>query len=78
MHLKGSYELISCRMSQRTDHYMPASLLRSQFDILEEPGEDEPTITVSIEDPVNVIIHTILKELGDCGFSILADFKCTP
>jgi carbohydrate kinase (thermoresistant glucokinase family) len=36
--LKGSYELISERLQKRKGHYMPASLLQSQFDILEMPA----------------------------------------
>jgi len=39
LYLKGSYDLIHKRMASRSDHYMPTSLLKSQFDILEEPTE---------------------------------------
>lgn len=35
--LKGSYELILARMQQRKDHFMPETLLGSQFEALEEP-----------------------------------------
>ncbi len=35
--LQGSFELIKNRMDQRADHFMPAQLLRSQFDTLEIP-----------------------------------------
>jgi 6-phosphogluconate dehydrogenase len=35
--LKGNYETILGRMEKRADHYMPTSLLQSQFDILEVP-----------------------------------------
>src|SRR5262245_28734087 len=41
VHLKGDYELIAARIRSRTDHFMPASLLQSQFDTLEEPTPDE-------------------------------------
>ena len=44
--LDGSFELIAARMRERTNHYMPESLLRSQFDALERP---EDAITISIE-----------------------------
>lgn len=37
VYLKGSFELIEERMKQRADHFMPAGLLQSQFDTLEEP-----------------------------------------
>jgi gluconokinase len=39
VHLKGSFELIESRLKARRGHYMPATLLRSQFATLEEPGE---------------------------------------
>ena len=44
--LDGSFELIAARMRERPNHYMPESLLRSQFDALERPEE---AITISIE-----------------------------
>ena len=44
--LEGSFELIAARMRARTGHYMPESLLRSQFDALERP---EDAIMISIE-----------------------------
>ena len=34
------------RLAGRTGHYMPASLLDSQLDALEPPGEDEAAFTV--------------------------------
>jgi gluconokinase len=37
VHLKGDFELIESRLKQRQGHYMPASLLRSQFETLEQP-----------------------------------------
>ena len=64
IHLKGSYELISQRMAERTDHYMPVSLLTSQFSALEEPGEDELAITMSIEGSVDDIVQSILRYLN--------------
>lgn len=36
--LHGSYDLILKRMQQRTGHFMPATLLQSQFDLLEIPS----------------------------------------
>ncbi len=42
--LKGSHALIAERLKQRRGHFMPASLLASQFAALEAPGPDEPVI----------------------------------
>ena len=37
IHITGSFDLIESRMKQRSDHFMPDSLLRSQFETLEKP-----------------------------------------
>jgi gluconokinase len=37
VYLKGSFDLIWSRISQRKDHYMKPQMLRSQFEALEEP-----------------------------------------
>jgi gluconokinase len=39
VYLKGSFELLSARLGHRTGHFMPASLLQSQLDELEEPKD---------------------------------------
>lgn len=52
VHLHGSPALLAQRLSGRTGHYMPASLLQSQLDTLEPPGADEGAITLDIgQDP---------------------------
>lgn len=38
--IKGSFELISSRLEQRDEHFMPHSLLRSQFESLEPLPND--------------------------------------
>jgi gluconate kinase len=35
-------------MVQRQHRYMPPSLLRSQFETLEEPGEDEHPVIITL------------------------------
>ena len=44
IYIKGSEALIAARVAARHHEYMPASLLRSQFDTLQEPTPDEPGI----------------------------------
>ncbi|XP_074525522.1 putative gluconokinase [Halichoeres trimaculatus] len=46
--LYGDYELIHQRMVARVSHYMKADLLRSQFDDLEPPLEEENVLTLDI------------------------------
>lgn len=60
IHLKGSKQLIAERMAQRNDHFMPESLLDSQFETLEEPKE---AVTVSIDDRPESIVNKILRQL---------------
>ena len=46
--LKDDEHLIQARIVQRQHHYMPPALLRSQFETLEEPGEDEHPVVVTV------------------------------
>ncbi|WP_115787901.1 gluconokinase [Arthrobacter silvisoli] len=46
--LQGSRDKISDRLASRHGHFMPPSLLESQFDALEEPGADENHISLSV------------------------------
>ena len=39
VHLSGTYGQIESRLQQRQGHYMAPSLLKSQFDTLESPGD---------------------------------------
>ena len=64
VYLKGTPELIASRMSRRESHFMPVSLLESQLATLEEPGEDEHPIVVSIEPPPEQIVDEIIAKLG--------------
>jgi carbohydrate kinase (thermoresistant glucokinase family) len=60
IYLKGDRELIGRRIAARHEHFMPASLLQSQFDALEEPGPDENPIVVSIEPrPREIVAQTM-------------------
>jgi gluconokinase len=49
VYLKGDEALIARRISTRHEHFMPPTLLHSQFEALEEPGPDENPIIVSVE-----------------------------
>ncbi|RII18809.1 Thermoresistant gluconokinase [Streptomyces sp. YIM 130001] len=48
VHLHGSRELISARQSARTDHFMPSSLIDSQFATLEPLEADEAGVRVDV------------------------------
>lgn len=63
VYLKGSRELIGERMAQRQHHFMPPSLLASQFATLEEPGPDEQPLVVPVELAKDAIVEQVLEEL---------------
>ena len=48
VHFSGERELILDRMLRRQGHFMPATLLDSQFATLEPLGDDEKHITIDI------------------------------
>ena len=63
--LEGSFELIRGRMSQRKGHFMPESLLRSQFDALDSPEGEPNTVTVSIEPPPEAVAEAAAAALRE-------------
>lgn len=63
IYLKGDKDLIGRRMATRHEHFMPPSLLESQFEALEEPGADEHPIVMSIEPRPREIVAQILEVL---------------
>lgn len=62
--LKGDRELIARRLAARDGHFMPPSLLDSQFAALEEPGDDEHPIVVSIAPHPREIVETIVAKVN--------------
>jgi gluconokinase len=63
VYLKGDEALIARRIATRHEHFMPPSLLHSQFEALEEPGPDEKPIVVSIEPRPQQIVMQIFTAL---------------
>lgn len=62
VHLAGDKALIAERMAARSGHYMPTSLLDSQFAALEAPGPAE-AITLDIAAPLEQLIEAALVAL---------------
>lgn len=58
--LCGDFDVIEKRMKLRTDHFMPAALLASQFETLEVPTG---AITVDIHDEPDKIVDAIILRL---------------
>ena len=62
--LKGDFELIEQRLSQRVGHYMQPGLLTSQFEALEIPQHDETdVICLPIIEPVADLVNQALFDL---------------
>ncbi len=65
--LKGGEHAIRDRIARRQHRYMPPSLLRSQFEALEEPGEDEHPVTVVVHGSVGETVTELLRLLAAPG-----------
>lgn len=59
--LVGSMELIASRLKKRSDHFMPASLLQSQFDTFEK---ETSAITIDVDQSIENILLEIQKRLN--------------
>ena len=67
--LDGSFNLIQDRLNKRSAHFMPSSLLKSQFDILDKPLE---AIKVDVILSPKEMVNQIKKELmGKSEFGII-------
>lgn len=64
VHLHGSMDLIAERMTARAGHFMPTSLLPSQFATLEPLEPSENGITLDISQTPDQLIHTILSTIN--------------
>ncbi len=65
VHLAGTKQLITARMAARTGHFMPTTLIDSQFDALEAPTPDERPITIDINASLEAIVSAIAAELEE-------------
>jgi gluconokinase len=59
-YLQGAEALLAARVAARRGHFMPASLLASQLATLEEPGADEPAVTIDAGLPPARIVAAII------------------
>jgi len=64
VHLSGSKALISARMAARSGHFMPTTLIQSQFAALEPPAAEEKAITVDIDVPLGAVVEQIAALIG--------------
>jgi carbohydrate kinase (thermoresistant glucokinase family) len=62
VYLKGTYDVILARMGKRGGHFMKPEMLKSQFDVLEEPRQ---AITVDVTLPVDAIVKQVLISVSE-------------
>lgn len=67
IHLQGSFELISNRMQARSDHFMPTSLLKSQFDSYEEPSKGNIVDVVEPKEEIVKKIQALVNNKSEFG-----------
>ena len=60
VHLAAPFEVLLERMESR-DHFMPPSLLQSQFDTLEPLGEDEEGEVFDVSEPVAEVVRAVIE-----------------
>jgi gluconokinase len=60
VHLAGTPEVVARRVAGRPGHFMPASLVQSQFATLEPLGDDEHGVTLDLDRPVDEIVEAYL------------------
>jgi ribose 5-phosphate isomerase A len=64
IYLRGSRQLIAQRLAGRHGHFMPATLLQSQIDALEETGPDEDPLIIDIGPPPGQLAEEIIRSLS--------------
>jgi len=57
LHLDGSRDVIARRQASRPGHFMPTSLLTSQFATLERLAPDEAGVVIDVDQPVDAIVQ---------------------
>lgn len=62
LHLHGSREVIARRQASRPGHFMPASLLDSQFAILQPLAPDERGQVVDVDQSIDAIVQAYVDQ----------------
>ncbi|MGN0063475.1 MAG: gluconokinase [Nocardioides sp.] len=63
-HLVAGEDLVAERVAARTDHFMPPSLLHSQYETLEPLEADEPGVRVPIDATPDEVVRRAAEALG--------------
>lgn len=61
LHLEGTVETIGRRQASRPGHFMPATLLKSQFETLEPLEADERGVAINVDQSIDSIIESYVS-----------------
>jgi len=59
LHLAGDADVVTARVAARTDHFMPASLVGSQLELLEPLLPDEAGVVADLTRPVDDLVDEL-------------------
>jgi carbohydrate kinase (thermoresistant glucokinase family) len=76
VYLRGGRDLIAEHVAGRRGHFMPASLLRSQIDTLEEPDPSEDSLTIEASAPPDQIAEEVIRRL--CATTVVQNTIALP
>jgi gluconokinase len=62
LHLAGTPEVIGRRQASRPGHFMPASLLASQFETLEPLAADERGVVINVDQDIDSIVDEYVSQ----------------
>jgi gluconokinase len=65
VHLHGDVALVAARQAARQGHFMPASLVPSQFATLETPTPDEGVITLDVAATPDALVDDAIAALRE-------------
>ena len=65
VHLTGSPELIAARQATRPGHFMPATLMASQFATLEPLQPDEHGVAIDVDQEIDAIVACYVAHEAD-------------
>ena len=67
LHLAGAPEVIATRQAARQGHFMPTSLMASQFATLEDTAEEADAVTVSVSTSPHEVLVAAIDQLSVRG-----------
>lgn len=66
IYLKGNFDLIAERMKSRQGHFFKTEMLKSQFEVLEEPLNNHNDIyVIDISFPLDIVINNCVKQIQE-------------